>query len=259
MSPTAFPPESRDCESVGELLSWYANGTLGAADRTVVDSHIAFCDTCRTTLAVERRIVESMRSPRDNVEQSPHAGWQKLAARLDSEDVTIGDAEGIESQIAAAAPMPPLTLAKAARKARRVNWPAALIVAVTVQAAAIAVLTVALLRHRQAEEAPRYHTVLKGDPTLAPTLAARGPLVRIAFDASVDDTAARRVAEQAAAEIVSGPSPDNVYTFVFPKGRGVQEGQDVAATLDARVGELRRRAHVLLVEPVVLGEPARKR
>jgi hypothetical protein len=256
MSPTAFPPESRDCESVGELLSWYANGTLGTADRAIVDSHIAFCDTCRTTLAVERRIVESMRAPRDNVEQSPHAGWQKLSARLDSDDVTaLDDADDLESHTATLAPMS-VGLARAGRNGRRrVNWPAALVVAVAVQAAAIAVLTVALLRHRQAEEAPRYHTVAQADPTLA----ARGSLVRIAFDATVDDAAARRVAEQATARILAGPSPDNVYTFVFPEGQKTAGGQDVAATLDARVSELRRQAHVLLVEPVVLGEPARKK
>jgi hypothetical protein len=258
MSPTAFPPESRDCESVGELLSWYANGTLGAADRAVVDSHIAFCDTCRTTLAVERRIVESMRAPRDNVEQSPHAGWQKLAARLDSEDATaLDDAVDLDSHTATLAPMPAnvAALAKAGRKGpRRVNWPAALVVAVAVQAAAIAVLTVALLRHRQVEEAPRYHTVAEADPTLG----AHGSLVRIAFDASIDDAAARRVAEQATARILAGPSPDNVYTFVFPEGQDARKGQDDAATLDDRVSELRRQAHVLLVEPVVLGEPRKR-
>jgi hypothetical protein len=67
------------------------------------------------------------------------------------------------------------------------------------------------------------------------------------------------VAEQATARILAGPSPDNVYTFVFPEGQKTAGGQDVAATLDARVSELRREAHVLLVEPVVLGEPARKK
>lgn len=251
MNPTAFPPESRDCESVGELLSWYANGTLGAADRTVVDAHIALCDVCRATLALERRIVESMRAPRDNVEQSPHAGWQKLSARLDAEDGAMSPDESeisesraaalLASQISAIPPAPK----GAIRMGRpRVNWPAALGAAVAVQAAAIAVLAVALVRHRQAAEAPVFQTLSQADPTLA----ARGPLVRIAFDSTIDEATARQIATQVDGRILAGPSPENVYTFVF------REGQDAARTLDDRVSGLRRQAHVLLVEPVFLGE-----
>jgi hypothetical protein len=134
--------------------------------------------------------------------------------------------------------------AASTRSARgRVNWPAALGAAVAVQAAAIAVLAVALVRHRQTESEPRFHTVANADPTLA----SSGSLVRIAFDPSVDEKAARDLAARAGAQrILAGPSPDNVYTFEF--------GADVAgaAALDQKVHELRRQAHVLLVEPVVV-------
>jgi hypothetical protein len=116
---------------------------------------------------------------------------------------------------------------------------------VAVQAAAIAVLAVALVRHRQAEVMPRYHTTGDADPTLA----ASGPLVRIAFDPSVDDAAARAIAVSADARILAGPSPDNVYTFVFA------EGTEAVGGLDQKVNGLRRQAHVLLVEPVVVGYP----
>jgi hypothetical protein len=247
MSPSVTPPDPRQCEIVGELLSWHANGTLGPADRALVDAHTAMCETCRTTLAVERRLVEAMRAPRGNVEQSPHAGWQKLVARLDAEETAMAlrerDTPKAESSnvvgLAGAS-----TPASAARPARgRVNWPAALGAAVAVQAAAIAVLAVALVRHRQTEEAPRFHTVANADPTLA----ASGPLVRIAFDPSVDEKSARGLAAQTGVQnILAGPSPDNVYTFEF--------GDDVAsdAALDRKVSELRRQAHVLLVEPVVV-------
>jgi hypothetical protein len=257
MSPSVTPPDPRQCEIVGELLSWHANGTLGPADRALVDAHTAVCETCRTTLAVERRLVEGMRAPRGNVEQSPHAGWQKLLARLDAEDaamalrerdlpraeaprsaMSLGSAAGALASMSGAARE---TVPARAPRAR-VNWPAALGAAVAVQAAAIAVLAVALVRHRQAEEAPRFHTVANADPTLA----ASGPLVRIAFDSSVNEKTARAVAGQAGVRsILAGPSPDNVYTFEFR--------DDVAgAALDRKVSELRRQAHVLLVEPVVV-------
>jgi hypothetical protein len=85
------------------------------------------------------------------------------------------------------------------------------------------------------------------DPTLRPT---SGPLVRIAFDGSVDERMARDIAAHAGVRnIPAGPSPDNVYTFEFAK--------DVAAgdILDQKVNALRREAHVLLVEPVVVTSP----
>ena len=185
-----------------------------------------------------------MREPRDNVEQSPHAGWQKLAARLDAEDSTqtLDEVNAQRTAVVASASKEAVEV----RSSRsRVNWPAALGAAVAVQAAAIAVLAVALVRHRQAEEAPLYYTVSNADPTLAAT----GPLVRIAFDSTVDDTAARGIAAGESARILAGPSPDNVYTFEF------KEGADSAQGLDRKVSELRRQAHVLLVEPVVVGEP----
>jgi hypothetical protein len=253
MSPTLTPPDPRQCEIVGELLSWHANGTLGPADRALVDAHVAVCEGCRTTLAVERRLVDAMRAPRGNVEQSPHAGWQKLVARLDAEDAAMAlrERDAPKADVAkAGGPMGTSAVGRDASPARptraRVNWPAALGAAVAVQAAAIAVLAVALVRHRQTEEAPRFHTVANADPTLA----ASGPLVRIAFDPSVDEKAARSLAAQAGVQrILAGPSPDNVYTFEF--------GNDVAASaaLDRKVNELRRQAHVLLVEPVVVGYP----
>ncbi len=299
MSPTLTPPDPRECENVGELLSWHANGTLGPADRAIVDTHTAACDACRTALAIERRIVDAMRMPRGNVEQSPHAGWQKMVARLDAEGGTVplgamvlserASAEAPKANVSKAAAAVPSTGpsrdigtvrdAGTARDTRdigtardiggardigaardigtaretgagragrgRVNWPAALGAAVAVQAAAIAVLAVALVRHRQAEEAPRFHTLASADPTLA----ASGPLVRIAFDPAVDEAAARGIAKDADARILAGPSPDNVYTFVFA------DGTDAAGGLDQKVSGLRRHAHVLLVEPVVVGYP----
>jgi anti-sigma factor RsiW len=249
MSPNLTPPESRDCASIGEMLSWHANGTLGLADRGEVDTHVETCPACRASLAMERRIVETMRAPRDNVEQSPHAGWQKMVARLDAHEglAPLADDTVRESRSTASAPAMSQPPSRSLR--RRVNWPAALGAAVAVQAAAIAVLTVALVRHRQAEEAPRFHTVANADPTLAVT----APLVRIAFDATVDEATARGLATQAAGKILAGPSPENVYTFVFP--------DEIAAgrSLDETVSGLRRQAHVLLVEPVILGEQSHTR
>ena len=255
MSPNVTPPESRDCATINEMLAWYANGTLGAVDRADVDGHLQTCASCRATLAVERRIMETMRAPRDNVEQSPHAGWQKMMARLDAhEGLSPVDEAAVDARLTASTPTPRETpgVGAASRTApvrRRVNWPAALGAAVAVQAAAIAVLTVALVRHRPPPAYPAdYYTVAEPDPTLAVT----APLVRIAFDSTVDELAARDLASKASGKILAGPSPQNVYTFVFPKETAA------GPTLDQTVSNLRRQAHVLLVEPVDLGQPHRE-
>ena len=261
MSTSVTPPESRDCETVGDLLAWYANGTLGAVDRAVVDSHTGHCATCRTTLAMERRLVESMRAPRGNVEQSPHAGWQKMVARLDAIDSagssvlaspTVTEDLHTRANTSTALAIAPAAAANRNTR-RRVNWPAALGAAVAVQAAAIAVLAVALVRHRQAEEAPLFHVLANADPTLG----ASGALVRIAFDSSVDEATARSVAAQVNGRILAGPTPRNVYTFVFAAGA---HGAGVDSQLvDQRVSDLRRQEHVLLVEPVVLDARAARK
>ncbi len=242
MSHLAAPP---DCEAIAELLPWHANGTLGAIDSATVDTHIEACNACRTTLAVEKRIVDAIRAPRDNVEQSPHAGWQKLAARLDGDVTTEHSVAPVRAGQNAVAPaVEPSAAVVAHVPRRRINWPAALGAAVAVQAAAIAVLTVALLSHRQAEMLlPRFTTVLEPDPTLA----AKGALVRIAFDHTVDETTARGFAQAVSGHILAGPSPDNVYTFEFAPGQGAVSG------VEDKVSWLQHQAHVVLVAPVVLG------
>ena len=245
MSPALTPP---GCEAVSEMLAWHANGTLGATDRALVESHIGVCNACRNSLALERRIVESIRAPRDNVEQSPHAGWQKLAARLDEEQDETREMPA--ERRAASVPRAPATVSPlvpaAPRATKRFNWSVALGAAVALQAAAIAVLAVALVHNRQVEEAPRFHTLSNEDPTLA----ASGPLLRIAFDSAIDEAAARGVAQTVSGQILAGPSPDNVYTFVF------QPGADSRLNMNDTVGWLRRQAHVLLVEPVIIGQPS---
>lgn len=216
---------TRECDAIGELIAWYVNGTLDAADCARVEAHTSACERCRITLAMETRVAEAIRAPVDNVEHSPHAGWQKMLARLDAEEE-------------AAVPRP----VRRAAARRKFNWPVAMGIAVAVQAAAIVVLAIALVQGRQQAEAPRYRTLSNVDATLA----ARGSLVRIAFDATVDESTARALAQRVEGRVLAGPSPENVYTFVF-------DDADSASQIEDRVRALRREPHVLLVEPVVLG------
>jgi hypothetical protein len=260
------PTERPLCDTVAALLPWHANGTLEGSDRAVVEAHTEFCAACRAALALERRIVESIRAPRDNIEQSPHAAWQKLMARLDADPAQFALAVGASEELhdEAGSPEAPYAVGRdgasfagdptsqaawpmvdgsaGVARPRRRTWATTLGIAVAVQAAAIAILAVALVRNRQVQELPRFHTLARPDPTLA----AGVPLVRIAFDSGVDERAARAVAAQIAARIIAGPSPENVYTFALRAASGVADDEVVAW--------LRRQSHVLLVEPVTIAQ-----
>jgi hypothetical protein len=206
------------CETVAELLPWYVNGTLGAADRNVVDAHCNDCERCSASLKLERRVAESIRAPRDNIGQSPHAAWQRFEARLDQESP----------------PHPPV--------ASRRRWRAiAFGAVVAAQAAAIVTLAVVLLIERSTQELPRFRTLTQADNTLS----IGRPLVRVAFDSGVSENQAVALASEAGGSVVAGPSPNNVYTFAF----GSSENRE---SVDKKVTDLRRHPHVLLAEPVVL-------
>lgn len=61
-----------------KLLPWYVTEQLDAADRMLVDAHLAECGECRADLAAERKL-------RDAVADLPadtDSGWDRLAASL---------------------------------------------------------------------------------------------------------------------------------------------------------------------------------
>lgn len=223
-SPRTGSNDSSLCATVEELLPWYVNETLDAAQRRLVDTHVAGCANCRAALALEHRMAESMRTPQDNVEVSPHAAWQKLQAQLDAE---------------------PRTVAKQSRKFLRSGfWPVATNVALVAQAAAIAVLGFALYRVYE-RPAPLYQTLLTADETLR----LNGALVRIAFDSKMDAETVLALAERVNGRIVGGPTANNVYTLAFATQ---QVAQTPEADVQDQIDWLRTQPHVVLVEPVAL-------
>jgi anti-sigma factor RsiW len=209
------------CEDIADLMPWYVNGTLNASDRSLVDAHCSHCAACSAAVNLEQRIASSIRAPRDNIGQSPHAAWQRFEALLDKEGPR----------------RPPRSFRGTVRSA-------AFGVVMAAQAAAIVALAVLLFLDRSNQEAPRFQTLTSVDNTLS----VGTPLVRIAFDSGVTEAEAAAVAGKAGGTIVAGPSPNNVYTFAFRAGD--------REVLDKKVTQLRRHSHVLLAEPVVLdGSP----
>ena len=205
------------CEEVSGLLPWYVNGTLNVSDRNLVDAHCTDCAACSAALNLEQRVASSIRAPRDNIGQSPHAAWQRFEALLDKEG-----------------PRP------SPRASRRKWRSSAFGIVMAAQAAAIVALAVLLFIDRSNQEAPNFRTLTNVDNTLS----VGTPLVRIAFDSGVTEADAAAIAAGAGGTIVAGPSANNVYTFAFQPGD--------REALDMKVTQLRRQSHVLLAEPVVL-------
>jgi hypothetical protein len=208
-------PESRQtsCEWVAQLLPWYLNGTLAAAERRLVDAHCSGCERCSSNLRFEQRVVEAIREPHDTIGHSSQAAWQRFEALLDQ------------------SPAPP-----------RPSHPFRFRMVVLAQAAAVVALAVLLFVERSAQEAPRFQTLTNADATLA----IRQPLVRVALDAGVSENEAAAMASTLGGKIVAGPSVNNIYTFAFDPGLSTGD-------LEEKVATLRRQGAVLLAEPVAPG------
>ena len=71
-----MPDEPHD--QAEELLPWYATGQLDAADRALVEKHLASCARCQRQLVAERALIQEFQSLTPEVE----TGWAQLRGRI---------------------------------------------------------------------------------------------------------------------------------------------------------------------------------
>jgi hypothetical protein len=218
------------CDELRNTLPWYVNGTLAIAARAAVDEHLRTCAACRAEVELEQRLANTLQRDDARVVPSPHAGWQRLVARL----------EALEQ------PAEPQSETPVTRRPHaiggRLLGRRVLLVAVAAQAVALVFLAVALWRAQTAQTTAAFYTLTNVDPTLA----SREPLVRVAFAHDVSPADAQRVAQTIGVRTLAGPGTGNVYTFSVGEG-------GTAATLEA----FRRSPGVVLAEPVQATERAR--
>ena len=74
-----MPDETHD--QAEELLPWYATGQLDAADRVLVEKHLASCARCQRQLAAERVLIQEFQSLTPEIE----TGWAQLRGRIVAE------------------------------------------------------------------------------------------------------------------------------------------------------------------------------
>jgi hypothetical protein len=78
-----------------ELLPWYAAGQLGEDERLIVEEHLSACADCRGQLAVERRLIQQIRSTEPQVD----AGWARLRNRIEPQPVRHHSRQGFAAPI----------------------------------------------------------------------------------------------------------------------------------------------------------------
>lgn len=227
--PLPSPAESPQCHRAFDDMPWLLNGSLPAQEARALEAHVAQCARCSDRLVIERELLAALRRRAGNVQQAPLAAWNRF-----------------EATVAATAPPPeapaPAVPAAPGVTATRRRFPLRL--ALTLQAAAIVALSVAVLWMlvARAPVAPPsdYRTVASPDATLGAGEAAW----RVVFgpDTAPPDRAALLAAQGLA--VIAGPTADGVYT--------------VTAAPDAapRIAALRADPRVRLVEAVGAPTPA---
>jgi hypothetical protein len=176
------PPMSHD--SAFELLPWLANGTLAAAEREVVNTHVRTCIVCRRELrSLERLAVAIRREPA--VDLSVHTQFEQLERELDGPAARWSPLHGPHGSL--------------------------------FRFATVAVMGVALLGLLLWLTPTRYDG--GGDfATLASPPATDGGQVDIVFDPAATDTEIRQVLAEIHGTIVAGPTNLGRYTVRVTTG-----------------------------------------
>ena len=198
-----------------ELIPWYVNDTLDAAEAEAVDDHLERCPLCRREVVANRRLALAvLRSAGEGVPRSPRHGGERLLAG--------GAAERRGSR-------------RAAPGVRRWWWAPAAALAASL---AVALLVPAWLGGAVApaevspsEAAPPPSAAFRTLTSPSAVDAAGGAAVRLVFAAGMSEGAIRRLLLAEEGRFVAGPSPAGVYTAVFP----VAGGDEAVDTLLARL------------------------
>lgn len=201
-------------QRIWELLPWYANGTLGEAERRAVEEHAAQCERCREEVQACRQLGEAVR--RNAAEApTPHpARLSRLMSRLDEAD---GPSPAARLKgLLAATPKP-------------VRW------VLAGQLAALLLLAAGWMWTPPPAPPAEFQTL---SDAAVPVDANQ---VRVVFADGVTERQIRDVLLPIGGQLAGGPSPLGVYTVELPQGRD---------PLPVVLQHLRSRPEVSFAEPV---------
>lgn len=246
-----------DHRTAWELIPWYVNDTLEAAERRLVERHLAGCAECRAEVALCRGMVEAGGRP-EALAPAPHpARLERLVARIveeaDAAEPDRAVAEDGEQVASDRRPWPP-------RDPRRtvpgvVRGAGRMAAAALVVLAAGAVGYLVALRSVPGPEPPppaEYRTLSQPEapPDLRPgdrSTRSAGTILRMVFAPEAQEREIRQILLAVHGVIVAGPSPLGVYSVRLD---APVERPDAEEPLPVVLDHLRREPLVLFVEPV---------
>lgn len=221
------------CDTITELLPWYANGTLSPSERAQVDAHLPDCPACRQQLAALQTLAGSSAFAGEN------QAWRPSSAQFAQ---IMGAIDALESPQASTA-KPRKT---ANPFAQCLDWlkatpnPVAWLMAV--EGVAIAALVLMVTVQPSQQTGPTlFQTFSDGTPT-----AAGLPRLSIVFAEDITEQEIRALLLAQHGQIVQGPSPLGVYTL--------QVDEDNEEALQQTVAQLRAHPKVKLVEALGGGQ-----
>jgi hypothetical protein len=196
-----------------DLVPWFVNGTLGAAEHAALERHLDECADCRGEVHSQRELLQAMRA-QPQVEAMPRASLQRLWDRI--------DAQALPDQ-ADAAPSAPTRPAAP-------RWIGAAAAGIVLALGA----TLVLLGPWRAEPAGQYRTV-SDQAAVAPEGS-----IRAVFAGELTLSELQLLLQEARLRAVSGPTSSGVYTLA------PASGSDTRAALEV----LRAHPGVRFAEPV---------
>jgi hypothetical protein len=221
---TASPELDQLHTTTRELIPWWVNGRLTAAEAQQVESHLAQCAECRADAAVEQRVRAAMRR-KTQVEFAPQMSFQKLWSRIEEVERDLPSRPVPTAPDAVSVPSP-------VRPATHWKIAAGLLIGLALGALAT----------------DQWRTVSNGAAqyrtTTVPQAAAGRPAqIRIVFAPSVTVDELDGIVRGNGLAIVAGPSEAGVY------GLALTDGQDVAVA--SALAGLRADPRVRFAEPVM--------
>jgi len=216
------------------LLPWFVNGSLRREVRHDVDTHLASCADCRSEVALQMKVRDSL-SREDMRRESTQSSFDQLWARIEAHGETepVADDEVTADEAVGSADLDIVPAAKA-RGTRSAGMPRWLVAAVIVQA--IGLVTLGWLTLNDSPRVAADYRTLS-----SPAPVAGGGQIRAVFSPDLQLRDLQALLASSELTIVAGPTEAGVYTLAFTKDK---------SDIDAALAGLRGNPAVRFAEPI---------
>jgi hypothetical protein len=233
------PPDFDPYPCAAELIPWYVNGTLEAAEAARLGAHLKVCESCRREYEGQARLFEAMQTDATLV-FAAEPSFQKLMTRIGTHEDAGDMARGVP--LLAPAARVAMTGQSARAPSRVARWLAA---AAVLEGLGLGYGAWAWHAYSATVQSP-YVTLTAPAPSYR-----EGPRIRIVFRSGLSIESLGAMLHKAGAHIIDGPTDANVYTLGF-------SGSDLtAAVIEQRAAALRASRDVLFAEPLGAGTEPR--